>query len=88
MSEKKYVVPEGMLNAAWEMFMVIASAWSTAFIILFLVFITSPTPSTLGHENSRSLIIVILLIGAVSGSGWLKFRHEMKKSRKSFKTSG
>jgi hypothetical protein len=33
------------------------------------------------------LIIVILLIGAVSGSGWLKFRHEMKKSRKSFNTS-
>jgi hypothetical protein len=67
--------------------MVIASAWSAAFIILFLVFISSPTPIAPGHEDSWSLIIVILLIGAVSGSGWLKFRHEMKKSRKLFKTS-
>jgi len=67
--------------------MVIASAWSIAFVILFLVFITSPTPIVPGHEDSRSLIIIILLIGAISGSGWLKFRYEMKKSRKLFKTS-
>ena len=66
-----------------EALMVITSAWSLAFIVLFCVFVSSPAPIAPDFKEARALIILVFLLGAVSGGGWLKFRHEMKKSRKS-----
>ena len=60
-----------------EALMVIASAWSVAFIVLFLASVTTAPQSELSPE--RVHIILFLLVGAVTGSGWLWFRHKLKK---------
>jgi hypothetical protein len=60
-----------------EALMVIASAWSVAFIVLFLASVTTAPQAGLSPE--RVHIILFLLVGAVTGSGWLWFRHKLKK---------
>jgi hypothetical protein len=60
-----------------EALMVIASAWSVAFIVLFLASVATAPQAGLSPE--RVHIILLLLVGAVTGSGWLWFRHKLKK---------
>lgn len=60
-----------------EALMVIASAWSVAFIVLFVAAVTTAPQDGLSSE--RVHVILLLLIGAVTGSGWLWFRHKLKK---------
>lgn len=60
-----------------EALMVIASAWSVAFIVLFLASVTTAPQAELSPE--RVHIILFLLVGAVTSSGWLWFRHKLKK---------
>jgi hypothetical protein len=60
-----------------ETLMVIASAWSVAFIVLFVASVTTAPQGGLPPE--RVHIILLMLIGSVTGSGWLWFRHKLKK---------
>jgi hypothetical protein len=64
-----------------EALMIIASAWSTAFILLFLLFVVTDKASTPEEQIIRAHVIVTLFIGAVTGSGWLWFRSHSKKHR-------
>ncbi len=61
--------------------MVIVSAWATAFIVLFLAFLTLCPLATPGHTEAYGEAPLILLAGAVTGGGWLWFRHAMKRDR-------
>lgn len=68
--------------------MVIASAWSTAFIILFFAFAILCTPISPTRAEVYGDAPFILLAGAVTGVGWLWFRRETKKkSSKSVRLS-
>jgi hypothetical protein len=60
-----------------EALKVIASAWSVAFVVLFLASVTTAPQAGLSPE--RVHIILFLMVGAVTGSGWLWFRHKLKK---------
>jgi hypothetical protein len=60
-----------------EALMVIASAWSVAFVVLFVASVATAPQGALSPE--RVHIILLLLIGTVTGSGWLWFRHKLKK---------
>lgn len=51
---------------------VIISAWSVAFIIMFVVVMAGPNP----HPES----VGITLAGAVTGAGWLWYRSSCKPS--------
>jgi hypothetical protein len=71
-----------------EALMVITSAWSVTFIVLFLASVTTVPQDGLSPE--RVHIILFLLVGAVTGSGWLWFRHKLRKQHppvRSAKTS-
>jgi hypothetical protein len=65
-----------------EALMVIASAWSTTFIILFFAFTTVGTTIAPSDVDARAHVIFALFVGAVTGAGWLWFRREAKKSRR------
>ena len=58
--------------------MVIASAWSIVLIVLFFASVTAE-PQIGPYSVERVHIVVFSFIGAVTGSGWLWFRHEVKK---------
>lgn len=62
-----------------EALMVVASAWAVAFIVLFLASVgfapDRPSPE-------RVDIMLFLMVGAITGSGWLRFRHDRKKAVK------
>jgi uncharacterized membrane protein len=61
-----------------EALKVIASAWSVAFIVLFLYsglcIPTHPAPT-----EDTVCAILILFAGAVTGAAWLYYRHKEKK---------
>lgn len=63
-----------------EALMVIASAWSVAFIVLLIFAVVTSEPSE--PSTARVHVIFMLLIGAVTGSGWLWFRGELKQRRR------
>lgn len=58
--------------------MIIASAWSIAFIVLLFASIADTSP-TEPLTPERIHVIGILFVGAVTGVGWLWFRHQSKK---------
>jgi protein-S-isoprenylcysteine O-methyltransferase Ste14 len=60
-----------------EALKVIASAWSVAFVVLFFASVT--TAPQAGLSSERVHIILFLMVAAVTGSGWLWFRHKLKK---------
>lgn len=64
-----------------EALMVMASAWSTAFIVLFLVFTAADKPVAPDMADARVHVICVLFAGAVTGAGWLWFRRQLKKRR-------
>lgn len=59
--------------------MTIMSAWSVTFIVLFFVFVLAESPVTLDSLVARNHIIFALFVGAVTGAGWLWFRHVAKR---------
>lgn len=62
-----------------EALMIIASAWSVAFIILFVACVLNLSAVAPGDPDTTARLTCILLAGAVTGVGWLWFRHERKK---------
>jgi hypothetical protein len=56
-----------------EALKVIASAWSVAFIIMFVIF----QLNDLG--KSHPILWLFLLTSAVTGSGWLTYRAQSKE---------
>ena len=65
--------------------MVIASAWSTACIILFVAFVSLCSPVSLKRAEAYGDMPTILLVSAVTGAGWLWFRRQYKKSHEALK---
>jgi membrane protein DedA with SNARE-associated domain len=69
-----------------EALMVMVSAWSIAFIVLFLVFATVDKPVAPDMADARVHVIFVLFVGAVTGAGWLWFRRQLKKRRQTEET--
>lgn len=65
-----------------EAFTVIASAWSTAFIVLFFAFAIAAPPGATDDATARAYVILFLFVGAVTGAGWLWFRRGFKKRQR------
>jgi len=65
-----------------ETFSVIASAWSTVLIVLFLYSALS-TPVAPALTEDAAYAILILFVGAVTGAGWLWHRHILKRGQHS-----
>ena len=61
-----------------EALMIIASAWSIALIVLFFASVTTG-PQIAPFSIERVHIVFFSFVGAVTGCGWLWFRHELKK---------
>lgn len=59
---------------------IIASAWSTAFIGLFLVYAAAKTPLDPAVAEARARAIIVLFVAAVTGTGWLWHRHALKRN--------
>lgn len=64
-----------------EALMIVTSAWSTAFIVLFFVFAAVDKPVASDMADARVHVIFGLFVGAVTGVGWLWFRRQLKKRR-------
>jgi hypothetical protein len=64
-----------------EALSIVASAWSTAFIALFLVYAVAEMPRDPLLAEVRARAIIVLFVGAVTGAGWLWHRHAIKKRR-------
>ena len=62
-----------------EALSIVASAWSMAFIALFLVYAVAEMPPDPQLAEVRAWAVIVLFIGAVTGAGWLWHRHAMKK---------
>jgi hypothetical protein len=60
---------------------IIVSAWSTAFIALFLVYAVAEMPSDPLLAEVRARVVLVFFVGAVTGAGWLWHRHAIKKQR-------
>jgi uncharacterized membrane protein len=60
-----------------ELLKLIASAWSVAFIVLFLYSALS-TPTHPAPTEDTVCAILILFAGAVTGAAWLYYRHREK----------
>lgn len=65
-----------------ETIKVIASAWSTAFIILFLLLVTADRPADEDTALARQHLTYYLSVGAITGAGWLWARYESKRRRR------
>ena len=69
-----------------EALMIIASAWSVAFIVLFFVFAAADKPVAPSMADARIHVIFVLFVGAITGVGWLWFRRQLKKGRQTAET--
>jgi hypothetical protein len=61
--------------------MIIASAWSVAFIVLFFVFAGVDKSVSPDMSDARVHVIFVLFVGAITGAGWLWFRRQLKRGR-------
>ncbi len=59
-----------------EALSIIASAWSVAFIVLFVFYIPNITATTISGA-----VFFFLLGGAVTGAGWLAYRSDIRSRR-------
>ena len=64
-----------------EALMFMASAWSVASILFFVAFVSLCAPISPDRAQTYGDMPLILLGAAVTGAGWLWFRHEAKKKK-------